>query len=197
MTTPRWYVARTEPRAEFLAASELSRDGIEVFFPRITALHPRMGHPDTPLFPGYLFVRFDPESEGWPSFRPIHRILGWVTFGAEVPWLPDRVIGELRERVDAIDRDGGLWQRFQRGQMVRVVGHNLDSLAEVIEEARSPQGRAKVLLQFMGRLVKAQVPWENLRPAQAPPVETHRAPRRTRGGGRWVRGFGPAAVTAS
>jgi transcriptional antiterminator RfaH len=192
-----WYVARTQPRAESLAASELGRDGLEVFFPRIKAQGATTRGLDAPLFPGYLFVRFDPEAEGWPTLRPAHRMLGWVSFGGEVAWLPHQIVGELMERVKSINQEGGLWQRFQCGQKVRVVGNNFDSLAEVVEETRSPQGRAKVLLQFMGRLVQAQVPYVNLQPVETMPVETHPPPRRTRGGGRWVRGFGPTAVAAT
>ena len=191
----RWYAARTEPRAEFLAATELGRDGLDVFLPRIKAHLPRNRHPDTPLFPGYLFVRLDPEDEGWPTFRPAHRLLGWVSFGGEIAWLPDEAMGALVERVKTINREGGLWQRYQRGDKVRVVTHNLDSLAEVIEEATTPQGRAKVLLQFMGRMVQAQVPWEDLLPVQEIPAMKQPPRRRTRGGGRWLRGFGPAAAS--
>lgn len=194
---PRWYAARTEPRADSVAAREFSRDGFEVYAPRVKALQLPAGHPDTPLFPGYLFVRIDPDGDGWPSLRPAHRIVGWVTFGSETAWLPDQVIDELKERVNAINGEGGLWQRFQRGQKVHVVTHSIDSLAEVIEEASSPQGRAKVLMEFMGRLVQAEVPWQNLRSVQTATVEVHRVPRRTRGGGRWVRGFEPTDDTAS
>ena len=191
---PRWYVARTQPRADLLAAGELGRDGLEVFAPRVKAQRPATQDLDAPLFPGYLFVRIDPETEGWPSLRPAHRLLGWVNFDGEAAWLPDRVVLELIERVEAITQQGGLWQRFKRGQKVRVVGNNLDSLAEVVEETTSPQGRAKVLLHFMGRLVKAQVPHENLRSVESTPMKKLSPPRRTRGGGRWVRGFGPAAA---
>ena len=194
---PRWYVARTSPRGEMLAARELASDGLEVFLPRIKAQHSKPESHYQPLFPGYLFVRLDPDGEGWPSLRLAHKLLGWVNFGGEVAWLPDRIVEELMERVTAINQEGGLWQRFLPGQKVRVVGHNMDSLAEVIEEARSPQGRAKVLLRFMGRLVHAQVPNDALRPVEAAPVNKQPRPRRTRGGGRWVKGFGPALEPAT
>ena len=192
----RWYCARIRAKCEFLAAKELSLVGWEVYSPRIKAPHLRIGQSDTPLFPGYLFVRLDPDKDGWPSLQAVRHILGWVTFESDTAWLPDQVIEELKERVKAIHGEGGLWQRFQRGEKVRVVTNNLDTLAQVIEEASSPQGRAKVLMEFMGRLVQAQVPWENLRPARSGTVEVHRPPRRTRGGGRWVRSFKPTSGAA-
>lgn len=189
----KWYVARTEPRGEFLAAGELERDGFELFFPRVQTPHPRAGHSDHPLFPGYLFLRLDPESQGWPSFRPGHRILDWVSFGGEVPWLPDEVVDELRGRLERIEREGGLWRRLRAGQKVRVIDHSFANIAEVVEDAKSPQSRVKVLMEFMGRLVSAQVPCEHLWPLETGTAEMHRPPRRTRGRGRWIEGYGSRA----
>ena len=193
----RWYVARTQPRAEFLAANELVRDGHQVFFPRVKAVLPRVGHPDLPLFPGYLFLQCDPDNGGWPSFRPAHRIIGWVRFGGEIPWLPDETVTALMERSEMINRQGGLWRQFLPGDKVDVVSGTLNGMAEVIEAAKSPHARVQVLLQFMGRIVRAQIPWENLRPIEDPGMERPRHPRRTRGKGRWVRDFRPASTVGA
>ena len=194
-----WYILRTEPRAEYLAAAELGSDGYEMFFPRVTSPNHRVGHEDLPLFPGYLFLRCDPESGGWPAFRQRHRVSGWVRFGGVIPTMPDEVICELQRRVESINSGkGGLWRRFLPGETVRVVSHGVEGLGEVIQEAKTPQARARVLLQFMGQLVQAQVPWSDLRPVDDQQSQDRYLTRRTRGGGRWIRGFGPrAAVTRS
>lgn len=195
---PRWYAARTKPRSEIVAAEELGRDGFEVFFPRVITPAPRIGQIDAPLFPGYLFLHCDLEGGRWPSFRQTHHILGWVSFEGKVPSLPDEVISELRERSESINREGGLWRRFRKGDKVRVASSSVEGFAEIIEEAKSPQSKAKVLMQFMGRLVQAQVPWENLQPVEDQPgdysSQVNRPPRRTRGRSRWIRGFEPTTA---
>ena len=185
-----WFVVRTESRAEYLAADELERDGFEVFFPRVKSVNPRIGRLDIPLFPGYLFLRCDPATHGWPSFRLAHRVLGWVKFGGEIPSLPDRVITTLKDSLAGLNSEGAPWGRFRPGEQVRIVSHSLEGYAQVIEGAKSPQGRVKVLLEFMGRLVSAQVPWENIQSFDAE-ESSFRRPRRTRGRGRWIGGFGP------
>ena len=189
----QWYVIRTKPHSEHLAAGELEREGLEIFSPRVKTVRPRPDHADSPLFPGYLFVRCDLQAQGHTSVGRANHVRGWVHFGNVVPPIPDEAIAELRERVEGINGQGGLWGRFQAGQQVRVISPGIETFAEVVEEAKSPRHRVKVLLEFMGRLVAAQVPYENLRPADQGPGETHHLPRRTRGNGRWIRGFGPRA----
>ena len=192
-----WYVIRTEPRAEYLATTELTRDGFEVLLPRLKLAYPRLGHTDMPLFPGYLFIRCSPETSGWPVFRAGHRVLGWVGFGGEVPSMSDEAVNELLQRIEAVNNQGGFWRRFQLGERVEIVSKSLQGLAEVVQTGKSPQGRVKVLLNFMGRMVSADVPWEHLRPVPEQAKDPVRIPRRTRGRGRQIRGAPSlAAVTA-
>jgi len=191
-----WYVARTEPRAEFTAAAELTRDGYDVFLPSINDPNPRQGRTKMPLFPGYIFLSHDPEGGGWPEFRGVHRIAGWVRFGGEIPCLPDSDVVELMDRLDVIDRQGGMLHTFSAGDKVCVDTGIMQCLAEVVEGFKSPQGRAKVLLQFMGRQVLAHLPWENLEPMEEGLEGIPRPRRRTRGGGRWINNSGARALTS-
>ena len=121
-----------------------------------------------------------------------------MRFGGMVPHVPDELVNDLAQRVETINSEGGLWSRYRRGDKVRVVLGNTDSLAEIIEEPQSPQARARVLLQFMGRLVSTQVSWDDLRPVQqeGDTDDKGRISRRTRGRGRWIRGFGPRTSIA-
>ncbi len=190
-----WYVVRTKPRCEYLAARGLRGDGFQIFLPLVGSPTPRAGHQDSPLFPGYLFLRYDVDEQDWPSLRQMPGILGWVRLGGVVPAIPDEVVDLLVQRVESINQGGGLWTRVKRGQRVQVVSGRMEGLAEVIEEPRSPEDRVRVLLDFMGRQVPAGVPWVNLRPVSAE-AEEARGRRWTRGRGRWVRGAGPKTLAA-
>lgn len=189
--TPSWYVVRTEARAEYLAARELEADGLEVFFPRLKTRHPRVGHVDAPLFAGYLFIRCSPEVDGWPLLQPRHRISRWLSFGGTVASVPDEVITEVVQRMEGINSGQGLWRKYRPGEKVQIVSNGIETLAEVLEEAKSPQAQATVLFQFMGRLVQAKVPWEDIRPTEAQHQVPLWRPRRTRGKGRRIRGSEP------
>jgi hypothetical protein len=115
-----------------------------------------------------------------------------VNFEGVAPAVPDDVIRERAHRVERINGDGGLWRRFQTGDRVRIVSGKLEGLGEVVEPTSSPQSRVRVLMQFMGRLVSAQVPWNSLEPLGDRPMERGKLPRRTRGQGRRIRGAQPA-----
>jgi hypothetical protein len=125
-------------------------------------------------------------------------LIGWVEFDGVVPTVPDELIKELRKRIDAINGEGGYWKRYKPGEQVRVSTGKIDSWAEVLEEPRSAESRVKVLLRFMGRLVQARVPWHDLQPMDSNWAAQYfeRPARRTRGKGRWIRGFGPRATEA-
>jgi len=194
----RWYVVRTKPQSEYLAAAALERDGFELFFPHVRTPRPNSGRDDVPLFPGYLFLRHDVEKLGWPSMERLPGILGWVRFSGQAPPVPDEVVSELAQRVDAINSTGGLWTRFRPGERVRVISGSMESLARVVDEPRSPQERVRVLVDFMGRQVLAQVPWRDLQRTHQDPLATPiPSGRRTRGRGRWIDGFGPRASASA
>jgi len=194
----RWYVIRTKPQSERLAASALERNGLELFFPLVRTPLVHAAPSMVPLFPGYLFVRYDMEAGDAQMARRLPGILGWVRFNDVAPPLPDDVIANLADRVESINNGGGLWTRFRPGDKVSVVTGKLEGLAEVVEEAKSPESRVRVLLEFMGRQVPAEIPWQSLKPARkdSGPTAPARRPRRTRGGGRWVRGFRPETAAA-
>ena len=192
----RWFVIRTESRAEYLATDALVRDGYQTYFPCIRAAYPRPGHKDTPLFPCYVFLRIDPENDGWPIFRPSHRIVGYVRSGNEIPNLSDKVINDLMERVSSINERGELPIAYQDGDLVEVTMSSFNTTARVLKSANSSKGTIKVLLEFMGRLINAEVPWQHIQPV-IPENRSlgicidrgpSRLPRRTRGKGRRIPG---------
>lgn len=195
--TGNWYLVQTRSMSEYTAAAAMEKHGYELYFPRMRTPKPRRGHDDTPLFPGYLFVKSDKTSSRLPSIQTISGLIGWVQFDGIAPSIPDKVISELDKRLNLINQTGGYWTRFRRGEQVRVSSGMMDTLAEILEEPKSPESTAQVLLNFMGRLVPTRVPWQDLRSIGDGEAISYlaRPPRRTRGRKRWIHGFGPSAVT--
>ena len=182
--------------SERLSAVSLERSGFTMFFPRVKRPRKLEGYYETPLFPGYLFVAQKSEHDGVPAIHRIAGLIGWVEFDGDVPSIPDTTVQELKNRLVEINNSGGYWNRYKPGERVRVVAGKMETLAEVLEEPVSPHSRVRVLLNFMGRLVATRVPWSDIEPLHEESItlQNGRRPRRTRGRGRWIRGFGPRAV---
>lgn len=194
MMSSEWYLLRVKPSAEYLASAGLSERGYEIFFPSVRCFQTRNGHTDAPLFPGYLFLRCDPNKDGWPIFRQADRIASWVTFGGQIPTVPDEIIQRLKERLEEVNLDGGIWRRFKPGEKVGIVTSAFDGVGEIINTPKSADTPVKVWLNFMGRLITAKVPWASIRELDTISVEDRRPPRRTRGKGRTIRGLNPVSV---
>ena len=165
------------------------RSALEVYFPELTHIDAVKGDTSVPLFPGYLFLRWNNGEPGLPSLRAFPHVLGWVNFCGVIPAVPDSVVSQLAQWLQDVNSKGGDWRRFEPGQAVRVVAGHVNWLAEVLEGPKSPRARAKVLLSFIGRKVAAEVPWESLQSIEVIAKEQTLPPRRTRGKGRWIRGF--------
>ena len=195
--TPAWYVARSKQGGEYLLRDGLEAVGIEVFLPSIKRIKPlnlSRHREEIPLFPGYLFIKYALGENGWRHLNQFPQFAGLVNFGGVIASIPEEEILHLSERVAAANERGGLWKPFQAGEQVKVTFGRTQSLAQVVECSKSPRTRVKVLMEFLGRLIHAEVPLEAVQPLDARQAVVgqlgSRAPRRTRGKGRWIRGFG-------
>jgi transcription antitermination factor NusG len=116
-----------------------------------------------------------------------------VKYDNAVPCLPNADIEAIKGLLETIKKQGSAVQTFSTGEHVQVVSGPLQGFGEVIDGGKSPQARAKILLQFMGRMLHVQVPWKNLLPVEEHQFEDQRRFRRTRGKGRWVNGSKPVS----
>lgn len=101
---PSWFAAQLKPQGAALALTHLERQGFDAFLPqrqvelrRNNRFRPAL----EPLFPGYVFVAFDPADPGARavrSTRGITRLLGTAR-GAGL--LPQGFVAALRARCDA------------------------------------------------------------------------------------------------
>ena len=192
-----WYVARTKPRVEHRVAKGLKAWGFDVFCPYVPVFYAGGRRGQAPLFPSYVLLNADLDAAALRRFRDVPGFLGLVRFGDFVPEVPEPVVAQWRQRLEEVQDDGAKSPRwFKPGDWVQVrVGH-ADRIAQVIGETK-PGMRVALLLDLLGRQIEVEAPISSLGftrsviPADG--SEVTKRSRRTRGGGRWVRGFGPRA----
>jgi len=164
-TGPRWYVAHTHPRAEQQAMSHLIRQGFAVYLPRFIKRRRharRVEQVAAPLFPRYLFVRFDPAKARWRAIRSTVGVQDLVCHGESPATVPDGVIDEIRARED----ESGLvhlgrLMPLKPGQKVRIVAGALCEQIGLFERMDERE-RVFVLLDLLGRRVRVRVPLDSV-----------------------------------
>jgi len=94
---PRWYCAWTHHGGETRAELGLMARGFEVCLPLVRAR--RVEHVG-PLFPGYLFVRFDPGKDQWRRIYRTSGIAGLIGAAVDRPTpVPEGVVEDLARRM--------------------------------------------------------------------------------------------------
>lgn len=147
-----WFCLRSQPKHEHIAAARLRGEGLEVFLPRIRFRKASARGPvwvTEPLFPNYLFARFD-----WRlSARFVRHAAGVsriVSFGASVPTVPDEVVGELRRQIQD-EEPYVIAGTLAPDDRVQISGGALHGLTAVVAQILPARERVRVLLQFLGR----------------------------------------------
>jgi transcriptional antiterminator RfaH len=152
-----WYAVSTKMRSEATACASLDRLGIEVFLPMIRerkALRGKSGVTTSPLFPGYLFAKFD-ASRQFRAVAYAQGVKNIVTFGHGPSVVDDSIIQAIRGQAisGAIEFSE---TRFSPGQSVRIQDGPLCGLEAVFEKKLDGTSRAVLLLKaisFQARVI--------------------------------------------
>ena len=151
----RWYVVQTHPHGEGKAAAQLARQGFETYLPRYkkTTRHARQTRVHAaPLFPRYLFVRVDTQTQRWRVVNSTSGVTNLVGHGDR----PSPVLTGVIERLKLKEGADGFFellepaQRFKNGDPVRVV-RGVFEACQGFFEARTDVDRVAILLDLLGR----------------------------------------------
>ena len=168
-----WYVLRTKPHREKHVGRQLAQRGIETYFPVLKAFHKylREGQRQVePLFPGYLFVRASLPSR-YLEIRSLGGMLEVVRFGEHFPHLEAEVIAALRRRET---REGYIRIRpvavLRASQPVRVTDGLFAGQEGLFCRYRNASERVSILLDFLHRQVRLELPATQVKPKTYAPA---------------------------
>ncbi len=163
-----WFALRVRPRHDKTVSLTLRNNGFEECLPLYRARHKwadRFKMVDLPLFPGYVFCRFDPS-----SLLPILNtpgVIDIVRAGRILLPVKDCEIADL-QRVARSGLHSEPWPYLQVGQRVRIEGGPLLGLEGLLVEIRkSPRLVLSVDLLQRSVLVVIDRDWVDL--SKVPP----------------------------
>lgn len=115
MTVERWYLAchKTGKHNALRVKAFLANLDIEVLIPQICIRQPRQDRPGQirsvwePLFPGYLFIHFDPETHHTSKVSACPGLSHLVRFGGVINPLHEAVVDEVLQLVLTVNLEAG------------------------------------------------------------------------------------------
>lgn len=155
-----WYVVQTQVNAEVKAARNLVRQGFEIYLPRYLK---RRSHARkiekvaAPLFPRYLFVRVEMETQRWRSIQSTFGVSRLVTNGPDPAPVAPEVLHILRAKEDqsgfiAMDRRPS----FAVGDKIRVLAGTFADMVGLFD-GLGDRERVAVLLDLLGQKVRVSM----------------------------------------
>ena len=156
---PAWYCLRSQPKREHIAAARLRLlEGVTVFCPRIKFKRPtRQGLVcvTEAMFPGYLFARFDLEKMH-RQVRYAHGVNGIVRFADRYPVVDEAALLGLQHHT-GVTEVKELSYTLARGDEVKIVNGAFSGLEAVVTQVLPAKERVRVLMDFLGRQMEAEV----------------------------------------
>jgi len=157
-----WYALRTRSNYEKIAAAFLEARGIEQFLPLYRTQKrrtDRVMESSAPLFPGYVFCRFDVRYR-----TPILSALGVVSiiaFGGKHAPIDDMEIEALRQALGS-GQNVEPYPYLHEGQQVRIEKGALRGLEGILVKKRS--WRIVISVELLRRAVAVEIDPESISP---------------------------------
>jgi len=165
MNATHWYAVRVQSRFANVASASLRGKGYEEFLPLYRSQRKwsdRVKQVEVPLFPGYLFCRFDPEG----STLPILSTPGVISI-VGVGRYPFPIADHEIEAIRTVVRSGLVaqpWAYLGVGSRVYVDGGPLAGLEGIVTNA-DKVCRLVVSVELLQRSVAVEIDREWARPA--------------------------------
>lgn len=167
-----WFCLRSRPKHEHIATAHLRQmPGVEVFCPRLRFKRPTIRGArwfQEAMFPGYLFARF--------NFVERHKEVGYamgvssiLRFGENYAAISEEIIVSLRSHTDETHL-AVIEPEIREGDDVTIVLGAMTGMKGVVTNFLSGRERVRVLLEFLGREIHAEVNKSAVLPAKRHPL---------------------------
>lgn len=143
----RWYLLYCRRGEQLRAKMHLENQGVECFYPEIEVEKIRRGKRQTvkePLFPSYMFVRFD--FNVGPSFTTVRSTRGvsdFIRFGSEPKELQGDLIYDLKQLESSAKSETPSVELPKPGQEIEVKGGQFCGLKAIYQE---PDGETRSIM---------------------------------------------------
>jgi len=150
-----WFILQYKPNAHHKAIKNLNRQGFETFLPLFDATARKLSrfvNTSIPLFPGYMFVRFDKAESEWHKINNSYGVSRLITFDSNLKSIPTSFVDHLMKRYDLSGKLIPI-QKLKKGDHVTVLKGPFANFMATVEKYEADQ-RIWILMDLMGRKTK-------------------------------------------
>jgi transcriptional antiterminator RfaH len=161
-----WFILQFKPNSHHQAIKNLTRQGFETFLPLNDTTSRKLSRfvsATKPLFPGYMFIRFERAETDWHKINNTYGVSRLITFNSSLKSIPSTFIDTLMKRSDSSGKLIPI-AKMQKGDKVEILKGPFANFIATVEEYESEQ-RIWVLMDLMGRKAKIQTPSDALHPS--------------------------------
>ena len=160
-----WFILQFKSNSHHLAAKNLNRQGFETFLPLHETTSRRLSrfiNTSKPLFPGYMFIRFDKAESEWHKINSTYCVSRLITFNSVLKSLPTEFVDNMMKRYDLSGKLLPI-QKLKKGDQVTVLKGPFANFIANVEKYEDDQ-RICILMNLMGRKTKIHTSSDALQP---------------------------------
>ena len=160
----KWYLIYSKPKSEQIAEQNLKKQGFVTYLPFISASKKRNGrlvNITEPMFPRYLFIGLDTETDNWSPIRSTIGVSMLIRFGDKPAVVPDSLIRSFMNRTSENGVMASIRPSYNYGDQVRVFDGAFKGY-EAIFLSKTGSERVLLLLDVIGRGTRVSVNAQNV-----------------------------------
>jgi len=148
-----WYLVYTKAKGEDIAQQNLDRQGYTTYLPLIKRkkrIRGKYAFVIEALFPRYLFIQLDSQSDNWMPIRSTIGVSNMVRFGGSAARVPQSLVDELQLYTDEDGARPEAEREYEKGDEVEFLEGAMSGYRATFEKYVSTE-RIAVLLDIVGK----------------------------------------------
>ena len=151
-----WYLVKTKSKQEDIAILNLENQNFHVYCPFVL-----IRNKNEVLFPGYIFIQLDKDTQNWSPIRSTKGVLHFVRFGLSYAKIPDNIIEFIKtNQLNTAEKLKNI-NKFKSGDKVQITDGVFKNCIAIFKSYKSDE-RVILLMNILGQQQKLTIKQESL-----------------------------------
>ena len=150
-----WYLVKTKSKQEDIAILNLENQNFHVYCP-----YALIKNKNEVLFPGYIFIQLDKDTQNWSPIRSTKGVLHFVRFGLSYAKIPDNIIEFIKtNQLNTAEKLKNI-NKFKPGDKVQITDGVFKNCIAIFKSYKSDE-RVILLMNILGQQQKLTIKQES------------------------------------